>query len=100
MIFQSYFVNATLANAGGKITRYLYGQSFMPFDITMSLNEAAQGKVGLSLKRVLAFCFTYDSDSKRYVFNFMRIAGMVILFGAGVFLFVLTRGKKDRKEKR
>lgn len=82
---------------GGKITRYLYGQSFMPFDLTMSLNEAAQGKVGLSLKRVLAYCFTYDSDSKRYVFDFMRIAGAVILFGAAVFLFVLLKGKKKKR---
>ncbi len=93
------FIHPTMLLAvapGGKISRYLYGQSFMPFDLTMSLNEAAEGKVGLSLKRVLAYCFTYDSDSKRYVFDFMRIAGMVILFGAGVFLFVLVKGKKKR----
>lgn len=94
------FIHPTMlvvAAPGGKITRYLYGQSFMPFDITMSLNEAAQGKVGLSLKRVLAYCFTYDSDSKRYVFDFMRIAGAVILFGAAVFLFVLLKGKKKKR---
>ena len=94
------FIHPTVLIAtapGGKISRYLYGQSFMPFDLTMSLNEAAEGKVGLSLKRVLTYCFTYDSESKRYVFDFMRIAGVVILFGAAVFLFVLLKGKKKQR---
>ncbi|WP_245576403.1 SCO family protein [Desulfovibrio cuneatus] len=94
------FIHPTMLLAvapGGKISRYLYGQSFMPFDITMSLNEAAQGKVSLSLKRVLAYCFTYDAASKRFVFDFMRLAGVVILFGAGVFLFVLVKGNKRKK---
>ena len=93
------FIHPTMLLAvapGGKVSRYLYGQSFMPFDITMSLNEAAEGKVGLSLKRVLAYCFTYDAASKRFVFDFMRLAGVIILFGAGVFLLVLVKGKKRK----
>ncbi len=81
---------------GGKISRYLYGQSFMPFDLTMSLNEAAQGNVSLSLKRMLVYCFTYDEGSRRYVFDFMRLAGGIILFGAAVFLFVLLRGGRRK----
>lgn len=95
------FIHPTMLLAvapGGKISRYLYGQSFMPFDITMSLNEAAQGKVSLSLKRVLAYCFTYDASSKRFVFDFMRLAGIIILFGAGVFLLVLLKGNKRKKQ--
>ena len=83
---------------GGKIVRYLYGQGFLPFDLTMALAEAAKGQTGLSIKRVLAYCFSYDPEARGYVFNLMRIAGIVILFGAGVFLFILLRGGKSRKQ--
>lgn len=83
---------------GGKIVRYLYGQGFLPFDLTMALAEAAKGQTGLSIKRVLAYCFSYDPEARGYVFNLMRVAGIVILFGAGVFLFILLRGGKSRKQ--
>lgn len=82
---------------GGKVVRYLYGNSFMPFDVTMALSEAAEGKVGLSVKRVLSYCFTYDPQGRKYVFDFVRIAGAVILFGAGVLFFVLIRGGRKQK---
>ncbi|HCG05814.1 MAG TPA: SCO family protein, partial [Desulfovibrio sp.] len=77
---------------GGKVVRYLYGQNFMPFDLTMAVTEASHGTIGLSVKRVLSYCFTYDPEGRRYVFDFMRIAGLIILFGAAVLLFVLVRG--------
>lgn len=84
---------------GGKVVRYLYGQNFMPFDLTMAITEASHGTIGLSVKRVLSYCFTYDPEGRRYVFDFMRIAGLIILFGAGVLLFVLVRGGPRRKER-
>ncbi len=85
---------------GGKIVRYLYGQSFLPFDLTMAVTEASHGTIGLSVKRVLSYCFTYDPEGRRYVFDFMRIAGIIILFGAAVLLFVLVWGGPRRKERK
>ncbi|WP_243838384.1 SCO family protein [Nitratidesulfovibrio liaohensis] len=85
---------------GGKVVRYLYGQNFMPFDLTMAVTEASHGTIGLSVKRVLSYCFTYDPEGRRYVFDFMRIAGAIILFGAAVLLFVLVRGGPRRKERK
>ncbi len=83
---------------GGKIVRYLYGQGFLPFDLTMALSEAAKGQEGLSIKRVLAYCFSYDPEARGYVFSVMRVGGIIILFGMGVFLFILMRGGKSRKQ--
>ncbi len=83
---------------GGEVVRYLYGQSFMPFDLTMALTEASEGKTGLSIKRAVAYCFTYDPAARGYVFNFMRVAGAIILFGSGVFLFILLRSAKKRQK--
>jgi len=82
----------------GKIVRYLYGNSFLPFDTAMALTEAAEGKVGLSLKRIVSYCFSYDPQGRRYVLDVMRIAGFVVLFGVAVLFFVLVRGgRKTRK---
>lgn len=82
----------------GKVARYLYGQNFMPVDFTMALTEAAEGKTGLSIKRLVTYCFTYDPSSRQYVFNFMRVAGIVILFGAGVLLVILLFGGKKKNK--
>ncbi len=93
----SHPVGIIIVGNGGKITRYLYGQSFMPVDITMACLEAAEGKIGLSVKRVLSYCFAYDPEARGYVFSVMRLAGIIILFGAGVLLFVLLRGGKGAR---
>lgn len=82
-----------IAAPGGKIVRYLYGQTFMPFDLSMAVNEAAEGKVGLSIHRVISYCFAYDPEGRRYVFNFMRVAGGIIVFGLLVFFIILVSGK-------
>ena len=83
----------------GKITRYLYGQSFMPVDFTMAITEAAKGQTGLSIKRIVSYCFTYDPASRQYVFSFMRVAGAVVIFGVLTLLFILIfGGKKDKKK--
>ena len=81
----------------GKVTRYMYGQGFLPFNLNMALNEAALGKTGLSVKRMLAYCFSYDPESRGYVFNFMRVAGVIIIFGALVFLAILLLGGKKKR---
>lgn len=83
----------------GKIVRYLYGTSFLPMDLTLALLEASQGKVGASIKKVLNFCFSYDPETKRYVFNILRVSATVILLTAGSFLaFLLVTGRKKKEE--
>lgn len=84
----------------GKIVRYLYGIDFLPFDITMAMTEAAEGKSGLSIKRVLAYCFSYDPEGQRYVVNVTRIAGVTILAVLATFALALTLGGKKRRNLR
>lgn len=81
----------------GKIVRYLYGTRFLPMDLTLSLVEASEGKVGATVKRVLGFCFSYDPQGKRYVFNILRVSAVVVLATAGAFIaFLLLAGRKRR----
>lgn len=73
----------------GKITRYLYGVQFPARDLKLALLEAAQGRVGTTLDRVLLQCYRYDPASRRYglfVFGFMRTGGALVLFALALLL--------------
>ncbi len=79
----------------GKIIRYVYGPRFLAFDIGMALAEAKKGTPGISIKRLLTYCFDYDPKGKKYVFRTFRILGIVILVLLSVFyFFFLRKGNK------
>lgn len=83
---------------GGKVVRYLYGNDPLPFDITMAMTEANKGHLGLSVKRALAFCFSYDPKGKRYTINVLRIGGTVVAVFAVTFFLVLTLGGRKKRQ--
>jgi protein SCO1/2 len=64
----------------GKIIRYLRGVEFLPFDIKITMVEAAQGKIGPSINRLLAVCYSYNTKGNEYVFNVTRVSAIVITF--------------------
>ena len=83
---------------GGKVVRYLYGTSFLPFNVTMALNEAVQGKVGSTAGRVLTYCFSYDPLKKSYVFNVLKVVGTaMVLFVASFFAYLMLSTKKKQR---
>ena len=80
---------------GGKVTRYLYGTTFLPFELTMAVTEAAQGKIGSPAARVLNYCFSYDPLKKSYVFNILKVVGTVmILTVVSFFIYLVATTKK------
>jgi protein SCO1/2 len=80
---------------GGKVVRYLEGMTFLPFQVTMAMNEAAAGKVGTPTGRVLAYCFSYDPQQKSYVFNILKVVGtVVILTLLSFFIYLMVTGRK------
>ena len=81
----------------GKITRYLHGTYFLPFDLKMAVVEASQGKSGPTINKFLKFCFSYDAEGKKYVFNITKVSGSIILFFA-LLLFLTLFLKKNRKK--
>lgn len=80
----------------GKITRYLYGGTPLAFDIAMAATEAAGDSPGVSITRALAFCYSYDSQGQRYVFNVMRVAGVSVLLALLFFAVFLYAGGRKR----
>jgi protein SCO1/2 len=94
--------NVLLALApDGTIIRYLYGPSFLPFDIGMALTEAAKGTPALSVRKLLTYCFDYDPKSRSYIFKSFRLLAVGILILLLVFfLFVLRRGNRTEQTRR
>jgi protein SCO1/2 len=77
--------------ADGKIIRYVYG-SFLAGDIDMGLAGAATGSPSLSVRRFLDFCFNYDPNANKSVFQQVKI-GVLLLFVlvVGFVLFYFKR---------
>jgi protein SCO1 len=84
----------TLLSPEGKITRYLYGTDFLPLDFKLGIIEAAEGRVGTTISKVVSLCYSYDAEGKRYVLDVTRIAGGGILLLLGILVVVLIVKKK------
>ena len=92
-----YMHSATLImlSPDAKITRYLQGTYFLPFEFKLALVEASQGKSGPTIFKVLQFCYSYDPAGQQYVLNVTKVAGTIILgIGLIVFLILILKPRK------
>ncbi|HRX12030.1 MAG TPA: SCO family protein [Draconibacterium sp.] len=87
----------TVVSSEGKITRYLNGLYFLPFEWKMAIVEASKGKSGPTLNKVLRFCYSYDPVGQTYVMNITKITGTIILFLAILFLLILVFKSKKKE---
>jgi protein SCO1 len=87
-----------IVSPAGKITRYLYGLTYLPFDVKMAIIEAQKGIARPSINKVMEFCFGYNPASKTYTLQVTRIFGVLILLIAIIVLAVLfLKGRKKSK---
>jgi protein SCO1/2 len=83
----------------GKITRYMRGIEFLPFEMKITLIEAANGKTGPSINRLLAICYSYDTEGNKFVFNVTRVSAIVISFFVGLLFLYLALSRLKPKNK-
>ena len=89
-----------ILSSDGKIVRYMYGADPLPFDLKLALVEASQGRIGPAISKITRFCFSYDPEGKKLVFNTLKVTGSVTLFFAFSFaVFLFFRGRKRPGEK-
>jgi protein SCO1/2 len=76
----------------GEITRYLYGLEYMPKDLRFALLEAARGKIGSTIDKIILYCYHYNPDAGGYTLfasRLMQIGGaatiVIILLFLGIF---------------
>ncbi len=90
-------IAAFVVSDKGKIVRYINGYRFSSLDLTMSLIEASENRVGTPIRKALEFCFSYDPAGRRYTFNLLKVSGTVILLTLGSFLLFLIFGGRKKK---
>jgi len=86
-----------LLSPEGKITRYLNGTYFLPFEFKLAVIEASKGIPGPTVNRILQFCYSYDPVGQAYVLNITKVSGILILFIGVLVLIVLTVKPRHKK---
>ncbi len=83
----------------GKITRYLKGISFAPFEFKLALIETSQGKSAPTIIKVLKYCYAYDRKTESYSLDVTRItATLTIFFAVILLLYLLIRGRRNKNK--
>ncbi len=81
----------------GKVTRYLYGTTYLPFDVKMAIVEAQKGQSRPTINRVLEYCFSYDPEGRKYTLQVTKITATIIIFFA-LALFIILIVRTSRKK--
>lgn len=89
--------SVTVVSPKGKITRYLNGIYFLPFDFKMAIIESSKGMSAPTINKIMQYCFSYDPVGQAYVLNVTKISGTLILFVALLFFLVLIFKPKRKK---
>lgn len=74
----------------GKITRYLNGINFLPFEVKMSVLEASEGRIGTTVNKILQFCYAYDPAGQTYVLNITKVLGTIVIILTVLLFIALT----------
>lgn len=82
----------------GKISRYMNGIYFLPFELKMSIIDANAGKSGPTINRVLQYCFSLDPQGQKYVLNITKVSATIIIFFALVLFLGLLFFRKRKTE--
>ena len=81
----------------GKIARYLYGLIYNPQDLKFAVMEAAEGRVGSTMDKIILSCFHYDPSLGTYApfaMGIMRLGGGLVLLTVGIALFFFWRRER------
>ncbi len=102
---QEYMHGSTLIflSEEGKVSRYLNGIDYPELMLRNALYDAANGRIGSTIDRVVLYCFQYDSASGSYVpvaINIMKLGGIATLLLLGSFLgFFLYRERRSQNKR-
>jgi len=89
-----------VASPEGKITRYINGIQYLPFDVKMAVYEASTGTVTPTIAKILTMCYSYDPEAHTYTLNVLRLAMLLVVGLVGVFVLVfIVKPKKKQAER-
>jgi len=84
----------------GKLSRYLYGLTYTPTDVKFALMEAAEGRVGSTVDKLILSCFHYDASIGKYgpfAMGIMRLGGALMVVIVGIPLVFAWRRERQKR---
>jgi protein SCO1/2 len=91
-----------VATPQGKLARYLYGIEYVAKDLTFSLMEAADNRIGSPVEKLLLLCYHYDPTTGKYglfVTNLLRGGGVLVVLLLGGYMTVnFMRERRIRRQ--
>lgn len=87
----------------GYVARYLYGIIYPPRDLKFALMEAAEGRVGSPVEKLVLSCFRYDDSTGEYTpaaLGVMRLGGIATLMAMGGLGAVMWRRERNTRQNR
>ena len=95
-----------MATPDGRVSRYLYGVTYDPQTLRLTLTNASQGTITPSLKdSFILSCFDFNPSTGKYTataYTMMRIAGVVTVLVLGCvigFMLIMEKQGKLRRGK-
>jgi len=82
----------------GKVSRYLNGIRYLPFDLKMAILEASDEKTRPTIANTLLYCFAYDAESKTYLFQAEKVVGGFIFGSVVIFFIYLVKTGRRRDD--
>ena len=92
-----------VATPSGRLSRYYYGISYPARDLRLMLVDAAGGRIGSPIDKVMLLCYAFDPHSGRYTFaivNALRVLGVATLTSLATFITVMVRRDLRRAGKK
>lgn len=85
----------------GTVARYVYGLDYQARDLRFALMEAAEGRLGSPVEKLILSCFHYDETAGRYTataFGVMRLGGVVSMVFVGGLGLAMWRRERLRPD--
>jgi len=82
----------------GKVSRYFFGVSFSPDELSVALRDASSKKIGSPIERLLLLCFHYNPLRGKYgeaIMISLRVAAGITMLGLAAV--VIGMGRKRSK---
>jgi protein SCO1/2 len=88
----------TVLTPGGRISRYLFGVEYSARDLKLSLMDAAAGRIGSPVDKILLACYRYDPLTGTYgllIAGILKVAAAATALGlAGAIFWMSRRGPR------
>ncbi|OGV77610.1 MAG: hypothetical protein A3K19_09030 [Lentisphaerae bacterium RIFOXYB12_FULL_65_16] len=84
---------------GGRIVRYVHGSQYLPSELSVAVSEAATNKTGVSVRRMLSYCFSTDPAGRHRALNLLRLGGVGVTVGLLILVAFLLRPRRKPQPK-